>query len=102
MVGRRLDGIPTSIVVFGPTAVGMFVHVAVMSGVDITALSLDRSAAAAGDGILVATALGAARGIEASCPAVTVGLALRVHGLVWTGEGARAPAAVRIDVLVRD
>src|SRR5215469_6001209 len=101
MVGRRLDGVPTAIAVFGPTAVGMLVDVAVMPSIDITALSLDRAAAAAGDCILVAAALGAAGGIEASRPAVTVGLALRVHGLVWTGERARAPAAVGIGVLVR-
>src|SRR5215469_11983611 len=79
----------------------MFVDVAVVAGIDITALTLDRAAAAAGDRILVAAALGAARGVEASGPAVAVGLALRVHGLVWTCERARAPAAVGIDVLVR-
>src|SRR5215469_11425344 len=62
MVGRRLDGVPTAIAVFGPTAVGMFVDVAVMPGIDITALSLDRALGFAGDCILVAAGLGPAGG----------------------------------------
>src|SRR6516164_7294604 len=78
----------------------MLVHVAVMASIDIAALGLDRATAAAGDGILIAGALGTGRGIKASCPAVAIGATLRVHRLVWTGEGARAPTAVGIDVLV--
>src|SRR5262249_61887917 len=79
----------------------VFVDVAVRPGIDIPALSLHCAAAAAGDRILVAGALGAGGRIEASRPAVAVGLALRVHGLIWARESARAPAAVGIDVLVR-
>src|SRR6516225_4685101 len=79
----------------------MFVDVAVMAGVDITALCLDRAAAAAADRILIAATLGATGRTEAARAAIADGLALRVHGLVWSCKRARAPAAVWVDVLVR-
>src|SRR4029077_6637696 len=57
-------------------------------------------AAAAGDAVLIAGALGTRGRVETALAAVGIGAALRVDGLIRTGERARSPATVGIDVLV--
>ena len=97
---RLVDRIPRAVVVLLPAAVGLLVHVAVGARVDVPARGLDRAgavAARAGN----AGALRAARRRERSGGALRVALALRVHGLVRAGHRRRAPAPVRVAVLLR-
>src|SRR5262245_34050543 len=97
---RRLDRCPPAVVVLLPAAVGLLVDVSVGTGVDVAAGALYHARAVAA-GTRHAGAFRTRARRERARGSSRIALALGVNGLIGTRNGARAPAAVRVAVLLR-